>query len=245
MTENNEEFSWRTFLREDDWTNQVYTPEQITDSLTIAVFDLDNTLIDSKAKLTADTVGAFKRLNPKIPSEEVLKLWDELGNWYKIAEKYGIPKQEFDDAFDQRKTWEQSLADREVPIFPETVPTLDKLKKRQMKLAILSKSLPSYTQTKLDYFGLTPYFEEIQTIHPKEPSKDPAAIELIKKIGPQHLERAYFIGDREEDVTAERAVKDAYKNHGITTGGIYVNRQGKQLDDYPSITNLEQILEII
>jgi len=232
-------FSWREFLRRDDYTNMIYTPNQISDQLTAIVFDLDNTLIDSKAKLVADVVGTFARLGIDVSTEEACT------DWYKLAETKGVNKKEFDDAFHQRKTWEQSLADGEVPIFPETYETLDKLKDREIKLALLSKSIPEYTQTKLDYFDLNKYFEEVETVHPKEPSKDPGAIEIVKRLNPEHFETFWFVGDKQEDVVTEKAVSSAYDDYGLATGGIYVNRQGNQLDGYPSVSSLEQILDVI
>ncbi|MBD3253159.1 HAD hydrolase-like protein [Candidatus Pacearchaeota archaeon] len=208
--------------------------EQKTSAL---VFDLDNTLINSKQKYERDVTEAFARLGYTVTP-------DQLGvNWYDFAESYGIPKQEFDESLDKRKTWEQSLADGEVLIFPETHKVLTELSGRGIRLSLLSKSNPEYTQTKLDYFDLGRYFEFVETIHPKRPSKDTAAIELVKKMKPETLRHIQFVGDREEDITCEQAVRDAFSGYALTTGGIYVGRQGQQLQGYPSVRSLEEILE--
>jgi len=206
---------------------------------TAAIFDLDETLIGSGRKLQADVIQAFARLGYTIPPEQIGK------NWYKLAESYGISKEAFDEAFDKRKTWEQSLRDGEVPIFPETYKVLDELGQRGIRASLLSKSIPEYTQQKLDYIDLGKYFEQVLTIHPKEPSKDPAAIEIIRKMNPSTIQRAYFIGDKEEDVVVEKAVNQEFKGYELTAGGIYVNRQGEQLNIYPSVSSLEGILNII
>lgn len=213
----------------------------ITNKGSIAVFDLDNTLIDSGRKLEADVIGAFSRLGYTVSPEEV----KQYKSWYEHAAKYGIPKEVFEKAFDQRKSWEQSLRDGEVPIFPETHSVLERLKERDIKLALLSKSIPEYTDPKLDFFDLRKYFQEVLTIHPREPSKDPAAIEIVKRINPETIEGAYFIGDRAEDVTCERAVREAYKEDRIETKGIYVSRNGGALEGYPSVQSLEGVLTII
>ena len=53
-----QEFSWRHFLRSDDLSNQAWNPQEIGYQLTAVVFDLDNTLIDSKAKLLLSIISA-------------------------------------------------------------------------------------------------------------------------------------------------------------------------------------------
>jgi len=208
----------------------------------VAVFDLDNTLIDSKAKLNSDTIQAFERLDPSISPEEVIAQWDELGSWYKVAEKYGFSREEFDTEFDKRETWGESLEAGKVKIFEDTYETLDALKEQGQRLAVLSKSIPEYTMKKLDYFNLTPYFDSVRTVHPKEPSKRQGALEVIADLDPETISKAYFIGDKEEDVKVSHDVSEKYN---ISTGGIYVNRQGKQLPGYHNTQSLKQILEII
>ena len=213
----------------------------INNKPTACVFDLDNTLIDSGAKLQADVQGAFERLGYQVTPEEMAKYT----SWYEHAQTYGISKEVFDREFDKRKTWQESLEAGEAPIFPETYETLDKLKSRGLRLALLSKSIPEYTQTKLDFHNLSPYFEQVVTIHPKKPSKDPAAIEVIQKMDPATLKKAYFIGDRTEDVTCERAVRAHFQDYELSTAGIYINRKGQQLEGYPSIKSLEGVLELV
>jgi len=203
---------------------------------TDAVFDLDNTLIDSKRKIQTDTIDAFRRLGIIITPDEIGK------DWYATAKKYGISKERFDEAFDKRKTWERSLRDGDAPIFPETHAVLTELKKRSIRISILSKSLPKYTKAKLDYFHLTPYFAEILTIHPRAPDKKQGALKLIKTLNPETTAKAYFIGDKEEDVTVSEDVRKVYN---LQTQGIYVNRNGNKLNGFPSLNSLEGILELV
>lgn len=202
----------------------------------VAVFDLDNTLIDSKEKLTADVVQTFARLGKTITPEEVS------GDWYALAKTYGIDREIFDREFGNRKTWQQSLEDREVPIFPETREVLESLKQREVRLALLSKSIPEYTEVKLDYFDLRKYFEQVATVHPKVPDKNQAAVDLVSRLNPGTIDRAYFIGDKEEDVVAADVVGDKYE---LNSSGIYVNRKGEQLQKYRSVKSLDEIPEII
>lgn len=204
----------------------------------LAVFDLDNTLIDSGAKLRADFVGAMYHLGIKITPEETNQ------PWYEIAQKYGYSRKQFDTAFDKRKTWEQSLVDGEVPIFPETRECLEELKNNDITLALLSKSIPAYTKTKLDYFDLQKYFEVVETIHPKEPSKIEGAKKILQILNPDSILRSYFIGDKEEDVIVAKALENSRERYYFCRG-IYVNRNESKLQGYPNARNIKEVNKII
>ena len=57
----------------------------------VAVFEVDDTLIDSGAKLKADVVSALSRLGCAISPEQVV------GNWYTLLESYGISREQFEE----------------------------------------------------------------------------------------------------------------------------------------------------
>jgi len=200
------------------------------------IFDLDNTLIDSGNKIKTDIIETFQRLGKTISPTE------STDNWYELAESYGINKEQFDKELDKRKSWEQALRDGDVQVFPETPSVLKELKNKGVRISLLSKSIPEYTKQKLDYFGLTPYFTKISTIHPREPSKRQGALNLIKSLDPKTIEKAYFIGDKEEDIVIANDIRQEY---GIDSEGIYVNRNGTQLNGFHNIKSLEGVLNII
>ena len=102
----------------------------------VGIFDLDGTLIDSNAKTQRDFVEAMARLGVDVTPEEALEEWE------KVAERHSIPTDQLHKAFDERKSWEQSLQDGEVEIFPETHSVLEYLNNKGVKLALLSRSLP-------------------------------------------------------------------------------------------------------
>ncbi len=202
----------------------------------LVVFDLDNTLIDSNPKLTSDVVGAFARLGRQITPEEVS------GNWYDLARKYGFSSEQFDREFDKRKPWEESLKAGEVNIFSEVYETLEGLKQRNTRLALLSRSNREYTDQKIDHFGLRPYFEHIKVIDVKAPSKRDGALELIADLDPKSINKVLFVGDREEDVVIARDVQSKY---GLSSEGVYVSRNKKPIDGYTNIQSLKELTGMI
>lgn len=208
------------------------------DKTKVGIFDLDGTLIDSNAKVQRDFIETMARLGVDVTHEASLKKWE------KIAEKHGISADQLYKAFDERKSWEQSLKDGDVKIFPETHPVLDYLKSEGVELALLSKSLPEYADIKLSHFDLKRYFSAVETVHPSAPSKIRGARTLIEKIGPEKIGHAWFIGDKEEDVSIAREIGREYE---ITAEGIYVDRGDVQTskEGYHIIKSLEDIPKIM
>lgn len=206
----------------------------------VGVFDLDGTLIDSNAKIQRDFVDAMARLGVNVTPKEPLEEWE------KVAERHGIPTDQFYKAFDERKSWEQSLQDGEVEIFPETHSILDYLNNRGIELALLSSSLPEYTNLKLNHFDLRRYFSVVETVHPSISSKLRGARTLIEKMDPKRINYAWFIGDRESDISTSRYIK---REFGIASQGIYVDRDGGEPNfergNYHVIKSLEDIPKIM
>ncbi|MEK6885425.1 MAG: HAD hydrolase-like protein [Nanoarchaeota archaeon] len=187
---------------------------------TIAVFDVDNTLIDSQAKLRADFIGAMQRLGVGLKPEEIGM------PWYEVATKYGFSKEIFDESFNKRKTWEQSLGDGEAPLFSDTLPCLEELALNGVRMAVLSKSIAKYTDIKLKHFGLDKYFEQVVNVHPKVNTKKYGALYLISELNPTEAGPIAFIGDKPEDVLV---AKDAEREYQKVCNGFYVNRMKNSL----------------
>jgi len=204
----------------------------------IAIFDLDGTLIDSSAKLKADVISAFHRLGYQVSPENIGE------NWYDLARSRGITREAFDEEFDKRKTWAASLRDGEVAVFADTKSSLEKIAKAGITMALLSKSLPKYTDTKLDFFGLRKYFTAIRTTSPTELTKDDGAIKLVRELGPNNISLATFIGDNAIDLSCERAVAEYYNNQ-FQTRGVYVNRDGKSIKGYCSVKTLSEVADLL
>ena len=66
---------------------------------TLAVFDVDGTIIDSNKKLRTDIRDTMKRFGYQISPEE------EREEWFRLAQKYGINEKVFDAELNKRKKW--------------------------------------------------------------------------------------------------------------------------------------------
>ncbi len=208
----------------------------------VAIFDMDNTLMDSQRKIGADVANAMRRLGFEISPEEA-----RTKDWYGMAAKYGVSKGQFGKSFEQRKSWTESLRDGEAQIFPETYETLDRLLSQGVRLGLLTKSDSKYTQEKIDYLGFQRYFGDRIAITPvSEKNKDREAIELMRRLSSDYISRAYFIGDKPEDVLVTNPVE---KELSMNSTGLYVNRNGtsvpEEVRDYRAIQSLLEVPTII
>ena len=208
----------------------------------IVVFDMDNTLIDSKRKLQTDVVEAMGRLGAYITPEEVR------GDWYALAESFGLNKKDFDRKLGKRKTWYDALRDGDVPIFRDTLKCLDDLYDEGATLALLTRSNQEYTRAKIDHFGLERYFQDRVEITPvkSKNGKHPEARNLIHRLNPSPESEIYFIGDRLEDVEVVDSIRDSYQ---LNTNGIYLQRSEgefpKGTERYHQVRSLEEVPRII
>lgn len=210
----------------------------------VAIFDVDETLIQSGLKLRNDVAQALGRFGVQLTPDDVK------GDWYALAASYGIGKEDFDIELNKRKSWEQALRDGDAPLFSDTYSCLNALMEKGVQVGILTRSDPAYTQAKIVHFGLEKYIGDRIAVTPVDrkqfPTKEQEALGLMRKIGPETVRQAYFIGDNPEDVTVAPMVA---KELDISAQGLYLSRYGKpipeEVKNYRTITSLEEIPAIL
>ena len=201
---------------------------------------MDGTLIQSEAKLRMDVVHTMERLGVQI---DHTKVGDD---WYALAHSYGISKKDFDREFRRRKSWEQSLREGDVSLFPDVYPCLDELLRRGIQAGVLTRSSARYTRLKIDHFNLGKYVRNNVEVTPvnkeNHPTKEEEALRLIKKLDLESVTNVYFIGDSPEDVLVAPRVSNRL---GIKTQGIYISRNQvpipEAVQNYPIVRSLEEI----
>jgi len=211
----------------------------------LVVFDIDGTLLNSMPKLTADARRTFQRLGlgNRVTDEQIRNTKD----WYELVAQYGISREQFDRELNRRKSWTQSLRDGEAPLFGDVRYCLEALTGASITLAALTRSDPKCTAEKIDYHGLSRYFGGRVAVTPvTAKSKEAEALELVKRVGAETVSRAYFIGDKPEDVQVAPSVQRAL---GVPSTGIYLNRNGSlapgEVHEYCQIRSLEEIPAIV
>ena len=133
------------------------------------IFDLDDTLYDC----TGSLLEASRRRAAKVmveaglkcTEEEALSMQKELSEKYgpyylvfnEIAKKFGLDNEFVDSALKAYNSDEVS----DIQLFPDVVPTLEKLAQEKYKLFLLTTGIHRRQRKKIERLKLDPYFDEI------------------------------------------------------------------------------------
>ena len=209
------------------------------------IYDMDNTLINSRIKLGWDVKNAFARLGTTITLEEA----QTTKNWEALATTHGHTLAEFWSSFNKRETWKESIQQGTATIFPETIPILKTLQEKEYRLVLVSRSEEKETMEKVQGFGLQTFFKKPYLVAPKRIretrsktktigymnalDQEGIAAELITATQTIPIPTTIFIvGDSEEDVWAGEALRRWTKTHPpysqTTIITILVDRQGRK-----------------
>ncbi len=189
--------------------------------LKAVLFDLDGTLVDSEkdiaeaANFTREHYGLRRVPDSTIAQyvgngvltllEKSLQTTDQT----KILEAYGIFQQHY----------RVHCADYTKP-FPGTFDLLDALKKKNIKMGVVSNKPQEFTTSVLEQLDLAPYFEIAfgpEATTNRKPHPEPLLVAL-QKLGAQPHE-AIMVGDSIVDIQAAQSVpmRVAVLTHGYGT----------------------------
>ncbi|MCB2200656.1 HAD-IA family hydrolase [bacterium] len=173
------------------------------------IFDMDGTLLRSgdlaKHALRGGLKAFYKKKGENAPTWSDEALHAAIGKpaheFYRslLAEKdQGEWEELHAMIFEREKEWMESNR----ITFPGTIHTLETLKRRGYKLALVSNCSSEYLQVALDSQGLRRFFEIAVCIGDK-PGKNKADLigETVKQLGGE----AVVIGDRDYDIDAAKA----------------------------------------
>lgn len=220
---------------------------------TLAVFDIDGTLVDPGNKIRYDVEKAIQRVKAGIKVSD--HLWKEYGkDWAKLSEQFGVDFEQVRAGLNppHRETWAESIAKGTVKLYDDVAASLNRVRDSKAYLAALTRSGVPETDQKVHGLGLEVYFPEREIVDvdkKKFPDKREAASRLVERIkGVREVERVYFIGDSEEDVEPAPFISDKF---GMPTLGIHLIRKGKQMptkaetDQYRIVPTLYDAARII
>lgn len=182
-------------------------------SIEVVLFDLDGTLADSLPLIEHTYRLVFDEMG--IPwGEDAVMGW--IGRTIKdIAENFaGRRAQEFIDRYQLHYHRDH---DRYTTLFPETLPMLDGLKQKGLRLGIVTSKGRTGAWRTVNFTGLAPYMDTVVTAHDVEkhkPLPDPV-LEALRRLE-SAPGKAVYVGDSHFDIQAGRTA--GTRTLGVTWG---------------------------
>lgn len=170
-------------------------------------FDLDGTLVDSRADLAAATNHVLERLGLPLLAPATLYRYVGEGARVLVQRALGPARQPLLDegVTDFLRYYEKHLLDETRP-YPGIVDTLDALANRGVVLSVLTNKVEALSRAILDGLGLTAHFLDIvggDSLAVRKP--DPAGLERLRRRSRTPRERMLLVGDSSIDVRTGRA----------------------------------------
>lgn len=170
------------------------------------IFDLDGTLIDSLPDLADATNHMLATLGrPRIDQDAVRSLVGQGARRLVERALAGVSEEEVEQGLALFLDYNhRHIADRTV-LYPGVTETLDLLRGRGMRMAIISNKNVALCREVLSVLGVDYYFEEIlgaDSLPFRKPSPEPV-LKLLADFGVAP-ERAALVGDSINDIAAGR-----------------------------------------
>lgn len=175
----------------------------------LIIFDLDGTLIDSLPDLADATNHMLSSLGrPSIGQNAVRRLVGQGARRLVERALAGASEDEINQGLDLFLDYNhQHIADRTV-LYPGVPETLDALKGRGMRMAIISNKNVALCREVVSVLGIDRYFDEVlgaDSLPFRKPSPEPV-LKLLADFGVPP-ERAALVGDSINDMTAAKGAR--------------------------------------
>lgn len=172
------------------------------------LFDLDGTIVDSAADITASLAHMFSELGLDVPSDEVLRSY------------VGPPLLDslrLTAGFDDAEAWEALNVYRDhygehflrSPVFPGVAGVLERLHAAGVPVALATSKPESMARQVLDHAGLSQYFTEITGASDDEELSTKADVvrEALRRLQARGIDtsNAVMVGDRGYDTLGAAA----------------------------------------
>lgn len=204
------------------------------------LFDLDGTLLDTEQLILESYRHVFKKYKPGyiLSKEELLSF---LGPPLVTSFKCYFDDSMMEELIVYYRQFNHANHELYVTIYPTVIETLERLKKEQYPLAIVTTKYSIAANIGLDLFDLHKYFDTMIALDDVEKTKpDPEGI--LKAMKQLHVNDAIMIGDNVSDIQAG-------KNAGIRTVAVKWASKGyhdmEKLKPDLLIDRMSDILEYI
>ena len=187
----------------------------------VCIFDLDGTLLDTLEDISDAMNSVLKRMKlPLHTSKEYLKyIGDGLESFVKqsLPKEYQSDESLLNEAVQGLKTEYSKTWHIKTKPFEGIMEMLDELKKRDIKMAVLSNKLDRFTKEMVEYYFENKYFNIVLGSREGIPRKpNPHSIFEILNEFNEKPENALYIGDSKYDMKA--AVNANMKGIGVLWG---------------------------
>lgn len=203
------------------------------------LFDLDGTVIDTNELITHSFKYTFEKYGLTFTEEEILTF-----NGPPLIDTFTkINPNKAEEMVETYRKHNMEHHDDYVTVYPNVIKTLEQLKARDKKLAIVTAKMRSGAIHGLEITGLKPYFDEIVTIddviNPK-PHAEPVEKAMNALEGEQ--DSTIMIGDNYHDIKSGQ-------NAGVYTAGVAWSIKGKEflesLNPTYMIEDMKDLLTIV
>jgi len=208
-------------------------------SINTVLFDMDGTLIDTNALIHESFVHTFNHYGLSYTDEEILSF-----NGPPLQETFmNINPELAGEMIDTYRAHNIANHDKYVKVFPTVVETLERLKKRNIKMAVVSAKMRKGVELGLEMTNLRQYFDSIVSVddvnNPK-PHPEPV-IKAMEQLG-GIKETSLMIGDNSHDI-------ESGNKAGMKTVGVKWSSKGedflKQYNPTFMIDEMRDILNIV
>lgn len=186
-------------------------------SIKTILFDLDGTVIDTNELITHSFEYTFDQYGLAFSHEEILTF-----NGPPLIETF--TKINPNKAVEMVETYREhnmKYHDEYVKVYPNVIETLQTLKERNKKLAIVTAKMRAGAIHGLEITGLKPYFDEIVTVDDvKHPKPHPEPVIKAMKALDGKPQSTIMIGDNYHDI-------ESGKNACVKTAGVAWSIKGR------------------
>lgn len=203
------------------------------------LFDMDGTLIDTNALIHESFVHTFNHYGLSFTDDEILSF-----NGPPLQDTFNtINPKLAGEMIDTYRVHNLANHDKFVKVFPTVVETLERLKERKIKMAVVSAKMKPGVELGLEITNLRQYFDSIISVddvnNPK-PHPEPV-VKAMEQLGGRK-ETSLMVGDNSHDI-------ESGNNAGVQTVGVKWSSKGeaflKQFDPTYMIDEMRDLLKII
>ncbi len=172
------------------------------------IFDLDGTLTDSAPGIMNSFVYAIEHMGGEVRDKSQLKKFVGPPLQVTFEESLGYSPEAATKAIALYREYYHGMGGRfENNVYPGIEELLAKLKGIGKKLIVATSKNEYGTKVILEHFGLDKYFDFIAAANDEDRQHKVDVLKYaIEEVGVKDLLKAVMIGDRENDISAARAV---------------------------------------